>query len=142
MCPTVFFEITCTNKLWMCFADFHFCIFSCKRSIEKEYSYIIWKCFFFFSREAQKGGIILTREPEIIIVTYIYVPWAPQHICCDVYIRPMGFKGLIRLLTKGWMVSHTNTPMVDFSDKLQLMYLVSADLNAMCKQLKQQPVGS
>ena len=101
---------------------------------------------FFFSWEARNGGIILTREPEIIIVTYIYVPWAPQHICCDVYIRPVGFKGLIRLLTKGWMVSHTNTPMVEFSDKVQLMYLVPADLNAMsrnlCKRLKQQPVGS
>ena len=28
---------------------------------------------------------ILTREPEIIIVTYIYAPWAPRHVCCDVY---------------------------------------------------------
>ena len=141
---TVLFEIPYINKLWICF-DFHFCIFSCKRSIEKEYIYIIWKCFF-FSWEARNGGIILTREPEIIIVTYIYVPWAPQHICCDVYIRPVGFKGLIRLLTKGWMVSHTNMPMVEFSDKVQLMYLVPADLNAMsrnlCKRLKQQPVGS
>ena len=66
---TVFFEIPYINKLWICF-DFHFCIFSCKRSIEKEYIYIIWKCFF-FSWEARNGGIILTREPEIIIVTYI-----------------------------------------------------------------------
>ena len=49
---------------------------------------------FFFSWEARNGGIILTRKPEIIIVTYIYVPWAPRHICCDVYIRPVGFKGL------------------------------------------------
>ena len=47
MCRTMFFEIPYTNKLWICFVDFHFCIFSCKRSIEKEYSYIIWKCFFF-----------------------------------------------------------------------------------------------
>ena len=49
----------------------------------------------FFSWEVGNGGIILTREPEIIIVTYIYVPWAPRHICCDVYIRPVGFKGLM-----------------------------------------------
>ena len=49
----------------------------------------------FFSWEARNGGIILTREPEIIIVTYIYVPWAPRHICCDVYIRPAGFKGSV-----------------------------------------------
>ena len=41
--------------------------------------------FFFFSWEARNGRIILTQEPEIIIVTYIYVPWAPQHICCDTY---------------------------------------------------------
>ena len=49
---------------------------------------------FFFSWETRNGGIILTREPEIIIVTSIYVPWAPRHICCDVYILPVGFKGL------------------------------------------------
>ena len=49
---------------------------------------------FFFSWEARNGGIILTREPEIMIVTYMYVPWAPRHICCDVYIRPVGFKGI------------------------------------------------
>ena len=49
---------------------------------------------FFFSWEARNGGIILTREPEIIIVTYMYAPWAPRHICCDVYIRPVEFKGL------------------------------------------------
>ena len=55
---------------------------------------------FFFSWEARNGGIILTREPEIIIVTYIYVPWAPRHICCDVYIRPVGFKGLIIFIYK------------------------------------------
>ena len=29
----------------------------------------------FFSWEARNGGVILTGEPEIIIVTYIYVPW-------------------------------------------------------------------
>ena len=96
MCCTVFFEIPYTNKLWIRFVDFHFCIFSCKSSIEKEYSYIIWKCFFLW--EARNGEIILTSEPEIIIVTYIYIPWAPQHICCDVYICPMGFKGLTTLL--------------------------------------------
>ena len=50
--------------------------------------------FFFFHGRHGNGGIILTREPEIIIVTYIYVPWAPWHICCDIYIHPVGFKGL------------------------------------------------
>ena len=94
------YSIACFDKniamkkpFFLCFVDFHFCIFSCKRSIEKEYSYVIWKKKF-FSCKAWNGGIILTWEPEIIIVAYIYVPWAPQHICCDVYIRPVGFKGL------------------------------------------------
>ena len=60
----------------------------------------------FFSWEARNGGIILTRELDIIIVRYIYVPWAPRHICRDVYIRPVGFKGLMQILFnvyKSWI---------------------------------------
>ena len=75
MCHTVFFEIPYTNKLWICFVDFHFCIFSCKRSIEKEYSYIIWKCFFFFM-----GG---TEWLD-------YFNTGAWNHHCDVYICPMG----------------------------------------------------
>ena len=74
MCRTVFFEIPYTNKLWICFVDFHFCIFSCKRSIEKEYSYIIWKCFFFM------GG---TEWRD-------YFNTGAWNHHCDVYIRPVG----------------------------------------------------
>ena len=74
MCRTMFFEIPYTNKLWICFVDFHFCIFSCKRSIEKEYSYIIWKCFFFM------GG---TEWRD-------YFNTGAWNHHCDVYIRPVG----------------------------------------------------
>ena len=75
MCRTMFFEIPYTNKLWICFVDFHFCIFSCKRSIEKEYSYIIWKCFFFFM-----GG---TEWQD-------YFNTGAWNHHCDVYIRSVG----------------------------------------------------
>ena len=75
---------------------------------------------FLFSWKARNGETILTREPEIIIVTYIYVSWAPRHICCDVYVRPVGFKGLtflLPLVVIGTAVSRLN---ILFKAALQL----------------------
>ena len=69
---TVFFEIPYINKLWICF-DFHFCIFSCKRSIEKEYIYIIWKCFFFFMGGTEWRDYFNTGAWNHHCDVYIYI---------------------------------------------------------------------